>query len=219
MLRRKELFPVSWVTGRILLGEIIRKQRKPLWNGATHLYHAAYKKGSEQAPAFFLSTMMRQAAISSEKQRKQFVWRTKMIWKRLDRFFSVFLLFRAYPVGMMPWLYGFTASLLARKDIRLWHQRRKVLAWTKGYSRFLLTSNTGFYRWPRKFFKIIEGYDGLYEIRVEVESNIYRIFCCMDDNALVVLFHGFQKKTQNTPRKEIKRAEAIKKEYFKSKKT
>lgn len=70
---------------------------------------------------------------------------------------------------------------------------------------------------PKKFFRIIEGSDGIYEIRVEFESNIYRIFCCMDDGAVVVLFHGFQKKTQKTPQKEIKRAEAIKKEYFKSK--
>lgn len=70
---------------------------------------------------------------------------------------------------------------------------------------------------PRKFFRIIEGSDGIYEIRVEVESNIYRIFCCLDGGALVVLFHGFQKKTQKTPLKEIKRAEAIKKEYLKSK--
>ena len=70
---------------------------------------------------------------------------------------------------------------------------------------------------PRKFFRFIEGSDGIYEIRVEVESNIYRIFCCMDGGAIIVLFHGFQKKTQKTPQKEIKRAEAIKKEYFKSK--
>ena len=70
---------------------------------------------------------------------------------------------------------------------------------------------------PKKFFRIIEGSDGIYEIRVEFESNIYRIFCCMDDGVVVVLFHGFQKKTQKTPQKEIKRAEAIKKEYFKSK--
>ena len=70
---------------------------------------------------------------------------------------------------------------------------------------------------PKKFFKIIEGSDGIYEIRVELESNIYRIFCCMDDGAVVVLFHGFQKKTQKTPQKEIKRAEAIKKEYIISK--
>ena len=72
---------------------------------------------------------------------------------------------------------------------------------------------------PKKFFRIIEGSDGIYEIKVEIESNIYRIFCCMDGGAVVVLFHGFQKKTQKTPMKEIKRAEAIKKEYFKSKET
>jgi len=70
---------------------------------------------------------------------------------------------------------------------------------------------------PKKFFRIIEGSDGIYEIKVEIESNIYRIFCCMDSGTVVVLFHGFQKKTQKTPLKEIKRAEAIKKEYYKSK--
>lgn len=70
---------------------------------------------------------------------------------------------------------------------------------------------------PKKFFRIIEGSDGIYEIKVEIESNIYRIFCCMDSGAVVVLFHGFQKKTQKTPLREIKRAEAIKKECLKSK--
>ena len=70
---------------------------------------------------------------------------------------------------------------------------------------------------PKKFFRILEGSDGIYEIRVEIDSNIYRVFCCMDEGALVVLFHGIQKKSQKTPPKEIKRAEAIKKEYFNSK--
>ena len=70
---------------------------------------------------------------------------------------------------------------------------------------------------PKKVFRIIEGSDGIYEMRVEMESNIYRIFCCLDEGAVVVLFHGFQKKTQKTPLKEIKRAEEKKKEYFKSK--
>ena len=41
---------------------------------------------------------------------------------------------------------------------------------------------------PSKFFRIIEGSDGIYEIRVEIESNIYRIFCCLDGGAVVVLF-------------------------------
>ncbi len=70
---------------------------------------------------------------------------------------------------------------------------------------------------PKKFFRIIEGSEGIYEIRVEIESNIYRIFCCMDGGAVVVLFHGFQKKSEKTPQKEIKRAEALKREYFNSK--
>ena len=71
---------------------------------------------------------------------------------------------------------------------------------------------------PVKFFKFIEGTDGIYEIRVEANGNIFRIFCCLDGCALVILFHGFQKKTQKTPKNQIKRAEAIKKEYDNSKK-
>ena len=70
---------------------------------------------------------------------------------------------------------------------------------------------------PKKFFRFLEGSDGIYEIRVEIEGNIYRVFCCLDEGAVVVLFHGIQKKSQKTPPKEIKRAETIKKEYFKSK--
>ena len=70
---------------------------------------------------------------------------------------------------------------------------------------------------PIKFFKYLEGSDGIYEVRVEVGNNIYRVFSCFDKGAVVVLFHGIQKKSQKTPKKEIKRAEALKKEYFESK--
>jgi len=65
-----------------------------------------------------------------------------------------------------------------------------------------------------KFLKHIEGTDGLYEIRIEVGSNIYRFFCCFDKGNLVVLFNAFQKKTQKTPKQEIELAEKLKKEYF-----
>jgi phage-related protein len=61
------------------------------------------------------------------------------------------------------------------------------------------------------------GTDGLYEIRIEFESNIYRIFCCFDKGNLVVLFNGFQKKSQKTPKKEIELALKLKEEYFNSK--
>ncbi len=71
---------------------------------------------------------------------------------------------------------------------------------------------------PKKFLKHLEGNEGLFEIRIEFESNIYRIFCCFDKGNLVILFNGFQKKTQKTPKKEIELAIKLKKEYFNSKK-
>ncbi|MEQ8714014.1 MAG: type II toxin-antitoxin system RelE/ParE family toxin [Cyclobacteriaceae bacterium] len=73
-------------------------------------------------------------------------------------------------------------------------------------------------RIPTKFFKHIVGTNGLYEIRIKYESNIYRVFCCFDEGNLVVLFNGFQKKTQKTPSKEIDKALKIKNEYFELKK-
>jgi phage-related protein len=69
-------------------------------------------------------------------------------------------------------------------------------------------------RIPSKFFQHLDGTNGLYEIRVEFQSNIYRIFCCMDEGNLVVLFNGFQKKSQKTPAAEIDRAVKIMKDYF-----
>ncbi len=69
-------------------------------------------------------------------------------------------------------------------------------------------------RIPGKFFQHMTGTNGLFEIRVEYQSNIYRIFCCFDKGNLVVLFNGFQKKSQKTPRKEIDKALRIKDEYF-----
>lgn len=56
------------------------------------------------------------------------------------------------------------------------------------------------HRIPKKFFQYMPGTDGLYEIRIEYQSNIYRIFCCFDEGNLVVLFNGFQKKSQKNPR-------------------
>jgi phage-related protein len=74
-------------------------------------------------------------------------------------------------------------------------------------------------RVSKKFLSPMENTDGLYEIRVEYGSNIYRIFCCFDEGRLVVLFNAFQKKTQKTPQKEIEKALRLKREYFELKKT
>ena len=67
---------------------------------------------------------------------------------------------------------------------------------------------------PEKYCKHLEGTDGLFEIRVQVGSNIYRIFCFFDEGQLVVLGNAFQKKTQQTPKQELEKAEKIKKAYF-----
>ena len=70
---------------------------------------------------------------------------------------------------------------------------------------------------PEDYLKHIEGTDGLYEIRVQPGSDIFRIFCFFDEGKLVVLANGFQKKTQKTPKSEIVKALKIKQEYEKEK--
>ena len=69
-------------------------------------------------------------------------------------------------------------------------------------------------RVPMKFFQHLEGTDGLYEIRVEFQNNIFRIFCCFGEGQVIVLFNGIQKKSQKTSKGEIERALKIKTEYF-----
>jgi phage-related protein len=72
-------------------------------------------------------------------------------------------------------------------------------------------------RIPEKYFKHLTGTTGLYEIRVEVGSDIYRVFCFFDKGQLIILVNGFQKKTQKTPVNEIELAEKLKKQYFNEK--
>lgn len=72
-------------------------------------------------------------------------------------------------------------------------------------------------RVPVTYLKYVEGTNGLFEVRIQLGSNIFRIFCCFDGNKLVVLFSGFQKKTQKTPAKEIERALRIMSEYYNDK--
>ena len=66
---------------------------------------------------------------------------------------------------------------------------------------------------PEEYLKHLEGTDGLYEIRVQHGSDIFRIFCFFDQGKLIVLANGFQKKTQKTPKAEIEKAIKIRKEY------
>lgn len=70
---------------------------------------------------------------------------------------------------------------------------------------------------PRQYLKSVEDADGLSEIRVMWASDIFRMFCFFDEGRLVVLTHGFQKKSQKTPRREIERAERIREKYYNEK--
>ena len=69
------------------------------------------------------------------------------------------------------------------------------------------------HRVPETYLKYINNSDGLYEIRVQIGSDIIRIFCFFDHGKLVILANGFQKKSQKIPRNEIAKALKIKAEY------
>jgi phage-related protein len=73
-------------------------------------------------------------------------------------------------------------------------------------------------RVPETYLKCLDNTDGLYEIRIQTGRNIFRIFCFFDDFDLVFVGHGFQKKSQKVPEKEIEKAFKIRKEYYDEKK-
>lgn len=72
-------------------------------------------------------------------------------------------------------------------------------------------------RVPSNYLKFIVGTDGLYEARIQLGSNIWRVFCFFDGDKLVVLMNGFQKKTQKTPKNEVEKALKIMTEYYNQK--
>lgn len=69
-------------------------------------------------------------------------------------------------------------------------------------------------RIPTSYLKHIAGSDGLYEIRIMLSGNIFRVFCFFDDGRFVVLLSGFQKKTQKTPKNEIDKAKRLMMDYY-----
>ncbi|MGC4130023.1 MAG: type II toxin-antitoxin system RelE/ParE family toxin [Bergeyella sp.] len=108
---------------------------------------------------------------------------------------------------------------------------RKVIAFKSYFEDFLLNQTTKVQdkiykiieaietleRIPSNYLKHISGTDGLYEARIQLGSNIWRVFCFFDGEKLVVLMNGFQKKTQKTPKNEIEKALKIMTEYYEQK--
>ena len=73
-------------------------------------------------------------------------------------------------------------------------------------------------RIPTNYLKLIAETKGLYEARIQVGTDIWRVFCFFDRGRLVILLNGFQKKTQKTPKNEIDKAIRLMREYYESKK-
>ena len=69
-------------------------------------------------------------------------------------------------------------------------------------------------RVPSNYIKLISGTKGLYEARVQLGSNIWRIFCFFDEGNLVILLNGFTKKSQKTPKVEIDKAKILMRIYY-----
>ena len=67
---------------------------------------------------------------------------------------------------------------------------------------------------PKEYFKKLINTEDIWEIRVKSGSNIFRILGFFDKNKFIILTNGFIKKTQKTPRKEIRLAQERKKDYL-----
>ncbi len=72
-------------------------------------------------------------------------------------------------------------------------------------------------RVPSNYLKSMEGTNGLYEARIQLGSNIWRVFCFFDNGKLVILLNGFQKKTQKTQKNEIEKALRLMTKYYNEK--
>jgi phage-related protein len=67
---------------------------------------------------------------------------------------------------------------------------------------------------PRQYFKRLENSDDVWEARVQLGNNIFRFLGFWAESRLIVLTHGFAKKTQKVPRQEIELAETRMKDYL-----
>ena len=66
---------------------------------------------------------------------------------------------------------------------------------------------------PKAYFKKLVNTDEIWEVKTRIGHNSYRLLCFLHKNDVVILTNGFQKKTQKTPRNEIKLAETRKADW------
>lgn len=90
----------------------------------------------------------------------------------------------------------------------------------KARVKIMYNVNKSKYVIDKELFKKLDDTDGIWEFRTLYNGITYRLlaFWDTDNEALVLTTHGFIKKTQKTPSKDITKAEEIRKAYFNSKK-
>lgn len=94
-------------------------------------------------------------------------------------------------------------EFLKKQPLKIQNKIYKVLNIIECYERV-----------PTTYLKQIKGTKGLYEARIKLASNIWRVFCFFDKGKLVILLNGFAKKTQKTPKKEIQLAIKLMEQYY-----
>lgn len=97
-------------------------------------------------------------------------------------------------------------SFLHKQNIKVQDKIFKVIEIIETYERV-----------PSNYLRFLKGTDGLYEARIKLGSNIWRVFCFFDEGKLVILLNGFTKKSQKTPQNEINKAVLLMKMYYEEK--
>ena len=72
-------------------------------------------------------------------------------------------------------------------------------------------------RVPEAYLKAVKGTRGLYEARISIGTDTWRVFCFFDRDKLVILLNGFTKKSQKTPVREIRKAVRLMNDYYNEK--
>ena len=67
---------------------------------------------------------------------------------------------------------------------------------------------------PAKYFTKLKNTDDIWEVRVDVGNNTFRLLGFFQGREIIILTNSFQKKSQKTPINEIKLAEKRKKEFL-----
>jgi phage-related protein len=67
---------------------------------------------------------------------------------------------------------------------------------------------------PSQYLKKLVNTDDIWEVRVQVGNNIFRLLGFFERDNLVILTNGFAKKTQKTPSQEIELAQERKRNYL-----